>query len=245
MKEREEKPIVVNMAEGQNTLTILQGEAPAKLDEKEPVKIDIAGTIYAPLNFLDKRVKDIDQHKAHIIVNREKLQIILIIAEDDPYKQGKVAGKIQLSEIFMKLGINGGKAWRPEQLGQFLKLNRSFAEDKTAIMTVISALKNFTAKVNQDVERATSEKGNRTFSFKQAVNSNVPTSFKLKLPVFSGGEYETIEVETYASVDGTDVTIQLMSAGAYDVVEEAKRNDIEDVIEKIREIAPEIVIIEQ
>jgi len=242
---KEEKPIVVNMADGQHTLTILQGDAPKKLDEKAPLKINITGTIFAPLNFLDKRVKDIDQHKAHILVNRDKLQILLVIAEDDDYTQGKVLGTLSFSEIFTKLGINAGKSWQPEQLGQFLKLNRSFFADKNVNMTVVSALKSFTAKVNQDVARETKENGNRAISFRQAVDSNIPEKFTLKLPIFSGGEMHEIEVETYASVDGTDVTIHLQSAGANEVVEETKATVIDDVVSKIREIAPEIVIIEQ
>lgn len=241
----EQQPIVVNLPEGQNTLTILQGNAPAQLDKLAPLKIDINGVIAAPLNFLEKRVKDIDQHKAHIIVNRDKLQILLIIAEDDAYNQGKVQGKLQYSEIFLKLGINADKRWQPEQLGQFLKLNRSFFANKEEGMKVVSALKSFDAKVNQTVQRETKENGNRALSFRQAVDSNIPDKFKLKLPIFSGGEVSEIEVETYASVDGTDVTIHLQSAGANEIVEETKANAIDDVIEKIRTVAPEIVIVEQ
>lgn len=60
----ENQPIVVNMAEGQKELIFLQGEAPEQLDQKEPLKIDIEGTIGSPLAFLQKRVGDIDQHKA-------------------------------------------------------------------------------------------------------------------------------------------------------------------------------------
>lgn len=241
----EQQPIVVNLPEGQNTLTLLQGKAPAQLDNLAPLKINIEGTIYAPLNFLDKRVKDIDQHKAHIIVNRDKLQILLVIAEDDAYANGIVLGKLQLSEIFVKLGINSNKGWNPEQLGQFLKLNRSFFVNKEEGMKVVAALKSFDAKVNQTVQRETKENGNRALSFRQAVDSNIPEKFKLNLPVFSGGEKHEIEVETYASVDGTDVTIHLQSAGANEVVEETKANVITDTIEKIRTTAPEIVIIEQ
>lgn len=241
----EQQPIVVNLPEGQNTLTLLQGKAPAQLDNLAPLKINIEGTIYAPLNFLDKRVKDIDQHKAHIIVNRDKLQILLVIAESDAYNNGKVLGKLQLSEIFVKLGINSNKGWNPEQLGQFLKLNRSFFVSKDENMKVVAALKSFDAKVNQTVQRETKENGNRALSFRQAVDSNIPEKFKLNLPIFSGGKKHEIEVETYASVDGTDVTIHLQSAGANEVVEETKDNVIADTIEKIRTAAPEIVIIEQ
>ena len=240
-----EQPIVVHLPEGQNTLTILQGAAPAQLDQQAPVKIDIKGVIFAPLNFLEKRVKDIDQHKAHILVCRDKLQILLVINEDDAYTRGTVLGKLSFSDIFMKLGINSGKAWIPEQLGQFLKLNRSFFVDRNENMKVVSALKSFTAKVDQDVQRETNEKGDRTFKFKQAVDSNIPEKFKLRIPVFSGGPSEEIEVETYATIDGTDVSIQLQSAGANDVVETTKATVITDVIEKTRGIAPEIAIIEQ
>ena len=242
---KEQQPIVVNRTEGQNPPTTLQGEAPAHLDQQAPVKIDIKGVIYAPLNFLDKRVKDIDQHKAHILVCRDKLQILLVINEDDAYTRGRVLGELSYSEIFLKLGINDGKAWIPEQLGQFLKLNRTFFVNREENMKVVAALKSFSAKVNQDVQREANEKGDRSFKFKQAVDSNIPEKFKLKIPIFSGGDSVEIEVETYATIDGTDVSIHLQSAGANDVVEDTKATVISDTIEKIRSVAPEIAIIEQ
>lgn len=244
MKE-EDKRIVLHIPEGQDTITILQGNAPAQLDNLPPVKININGTIYSPLNFLDKRVKDIDQHKAHILVCRDKLRILLVFNEDDDYTRGTVLGELKFSNIFQKLGINDNMAWEPESLGQFLKLNRSFFVSRDENMKVVTALKSFTAKVNQDVAKESKENGNRSLVFKQAVDSNIPEKFKLKLPIFSGGNPEEIEVETYASVDGTDVAISLQSAGANDVVEETKANVINDVIFKIRTIAPEIAIIEQ
>ena len=137
----EEKPIVVNMAEGQNTLTILTGDAPEQLDVLAPVKVDLTGTIEAPLNWLEKRVGDIDQHKAHVVVNRDKLQIMLVINEDDAYTNGKIVGELKYSEIFLKLGINSDKQWQPEVLSRFLKLNRSLFLDKTENMKVVTALK--------------------------------------------------------------------------------------------------------
>ena len=240
-----EQPIVVNLPQGQDTITILQGTAPAQLDQKAPVEIHIKGTISAPLNYLKKRVGDIDQHKAHILVCRDKLQILLVTNEEDAYTRGTVLGQLAFSEIFLKLGINSEKAWIPEQLGQFLKLNRSFFADRNENMFVVSALKSFTAKVDQELKRETSEKGDRSFKFKQVVDSNIPDKFKLRIPIFSGGSTEEIDVETYATIDGTDVMIHLQSAGANDVVEETKANVIDDVLGEICETAPDIVIIEQ
>ncbi len=243
----ESQKIEVNLPNGQNTLVLLQGEAAKQLDVKAPEKIDITGTIFAPFNWLDKRAKDIDQHKAHIIVNRDKLEILLVFNEDDPYKQGKVDGKVEFSEIFKKLHINDfSKGWLPETLGQFLKLNRSYFVSREENMKVVSALKSFDIKSSQNTARTMNERGNRSAKFQQTVkDSNIPESFKLKIPIFSGGKYEEIIVETFVAIDGADVLVHLQSAGANDVVEDAKANIIDDVLNQIRDIAPDIAIIEQ
>jgi hypothetical protein len=242
---QDNQPIVVNLPEGQNTLTLLQGQAPAQLDQKAPVKIDIAGIIDAPLAFLKQRVGDIDQHKAHILVSRDNLSITLIIAEDDAYIRGSVKGVLSLSKVFTQFGINSDKQWEPEQLGQFLKLNRTYFVSREENMNVVNALKTFDAKVNQTVQRETKENGNKAFSFRQAVDSNIPESFKLRLPVLSGGQPVEIDVETYANIDGAHVTVALQSPGANDIVEDIRQNYMTDMIGQLREVAPEIVIIEQ
>ena len=162
LEKLDDKKIVVNLKEGQNAVTILEGQAPKQLDELEPVKAEIHGVIYAPLNWLDKRVKDIDQHKAYILVNRDALRIHLIVNEDDPYRIGNIVGTINYSDIFMKLGINSDKSWQPEALGQFFKLYRSLFPNRSENMNVVTALKSFNAKVSQDVERLTNEKGDRS-----------------------------------------------------------------------------------
>ena len=242
---QDNQPIVVNLPEGQNTLTLMQGTAPKQLDQLAPVKFEASGIIDAPLEFLKKRVGDIDQHKAHIFVDRDNLGILLIFNEDDPYTQGKVGGILRMSKIFEKFGINTDKQWEPEQLGQFLKLNRTYFVSREENMKVVNALKTFDAKVNQSVQRETKENGNKAFSFRQAVDSNIPESFKLCLPVLSGGQSVEIDVETYATIDGAHVSISLQSPGANDIVEDIRQNYISNMIEKLREVAPEIVIIEQ
>ena len=150
---QDNQPIVVNLPEGQNTLTLMQGTAPKQLDKLAPVKFEAAGTIEAPLRFLEQRVGDIDQHKAHIFVNRDNLSIHLVYNEDDAYTIGNVYGTLKLSKVFQSFGINTDKQWEPEQLGQFLKLNRTYFVSREENMKVVNALKTFDAKVNQTVQR--------------------------------------------------------------------------------------------
>lgn len=51
-------------------------------------------------------------------------------------------------------------------------------------MILVSTLKNFKAKVNQDIERSKEENGNKTDNYSQVVDSNLPKSFKLNIPLF-------------------------------------------------------------
>lgn len=68
--------------------------------------------------------------------------------------------------------------------------------------------------------------------------------FKLNIPLFKGFANEEIEVEIYADVDGRDVSLSLVSAGANEAIEEYKNKVIDEQLDAIRQIAPDIVIVE-
>src|SRR3712207_253715 len=104
--------------------------------------------------------------------------------------------------------------------------------------------RSFTATVNNKIEGAVAENGNRTDNFAQVVNSNLPDSFTIQMPIFKGMPAETIEVETFAQVNGREVAFVLLSPGAQATLEDLRDKVIDDEIAKIKEIAPEIAIIE-
>ena len=144
----------------------------------------------------------------------------------------------------VEFGINTDKKWEPIKLSQFFKMHRAFFKDKSENMMLVSTLKNFKAKVNQDIERSKEENGNKVDNYSQVVDSNLPKSFKLNIPLFKGFACEEIEVEIYADVDGRDVSLSLVSAGANETIEEYKNKVIDDQLNAIREIAPDLVIVE-
>lgn len=100
--------------------------------------------------------------------------------------------------------------------------------------------KEYTSKI----ERAVKENGNRTDNFAQVVNSNLPEKFTIQMPIFKGMQPETIEVETFAQVNGREVSFILLSPGAQVTLEELRDKVIDEQLDKVREIAPEIAIIE-
>lgn len=79
----------------------------------------------------------------------------------------------------------------------------------------------------------------------QIVDSNMPDRFFVVLPIFKGTKAQSIEVETYATINGHDVTVQLISPSAQQVVEETLDTIIDEQIEDIKKIAPEIPFIEK
>ncbi len=246
----ENKKVVVNLPEGttQAEVILREGAAVKVLDPKAPVKINLSGVIGAPVEFLEKRLSELEQinpKRCHVLVDRQKVSITLVTSENDDYNTGKVVGTLQTHPKFIELGINTGKNWEPNNLGQFFKMNRAFFPDKAENMKLVSELKNFEATVNSKVEKQKSEKGDFKDNYSGVVMSNLPEAFTLQLPIFKGMPAESIEVEFYASVNGRDVALQLVSPGACQLLEDLRDKVIDDEVAKIRELSPEIAIIEQ
>ncbi len=238
----------INFAPGMEKaeLVLREGVAPKELDPKAPIKTKLNGVIGAVVEYLTKRINtgQFAQKDCHILVNRENIEITLIINEADEYKRGEIVGKLGYNPKFVEFGINGGKVWTPTELGMFIKMNRAFFADRAENMKLVSCLMNFTADVNNKIDRAVKENGSRTDNFAQVVNSNLPESFTIQMPIFKGMQPETIEVETFAQVNGREVAFVLLSPGAQATLEDLRDKVIDEQLKQIREIAPEIAIIE-
>lgn len=214
----------------------------------EPEKVNISGTITSIFSFLEKRWEcegQINHEHTHIIVDRDNLSMTLVANETDARNKMVIVGKLQLSRQFMEFHINDGYAWEPLVLSQFIKMNRAYFSNRDENMKLVSVFKNFKAKVNTDYERDRKENGSFTDNYSQIVDSNMPDRFSVVLPVFKGTEAQSVEVETYATIDGHDVTVQLVSPGAQEVVNRTLDAIIDEQIAAIREIAPEIPFIEK
>lgn len=240
----------VNFAPGMEKVEMVIREVKEvnELPVKEPVILAIQGTIGAPHEFLAKRMDQpdqINQKRCHILVDREQIIIRLVYNENDEYNRGTVTGSLQIHPKFKEFGINTGKVWAPTELGMFFKMNRAFFTTKEENMKLVNELMNFTATVNNSLQKSANEKGDRTDYFNQVVNSNLPKSFNLLIPVFRGSKPETIEVETFAQIDGRDVAFMLISPGAQAVMEELRDAVIDKEIDFIRQLCPDIAIIEQ
>ncbi len=243
----ETEKIVINPAFENQTVIIREGEAEKILDPRPPVKTNISGTLKSPLEYLLKRDGEgqFERTRCHILVNREKLSIELVTNDHDDYLKGLVSGTLEYNSKYKEFGINSGKVWSPTELGLFIKMNRSFFTDKTLAMKLTTELMNFKATVDNTIERSVKEAGSRTDNFSQVVNSNLPASFKILIPIFKGYSAEELEVETFAQIDGREVSFILLSPGANESLENIRDTAIDAILEQVIAKFPEIVIIEK
>ena len=213
--ENQEKGLTVNIGEykGEKPIEVVYriGNAPKALDElpiKQPESISVSGVIRTPLDWLEKRIDTIDQKRANVKVNREKMSITLTVNEDDYYTKNTFVGTVELSEVFSKFGINNGECgWIPAKLGQFLRLNRGVFMQKEDCMKLVSVLKNFTANAKTEIQKQRDPSGSMAEVYRSQVESNLPKSFTINISIFKGTAKTPIEVEFDHYLSNGDVLL--------------------------------------
>lgn len=240
----------INLAPGQDHAELVirevGNENPYKLPVKEPLNLHVNGVITCIYEFLEKRwgTKQINKEHTHILVNRENLVVTLVTNENDERTMQTVVGSIQLSRQFSEFHINDGQLWKPVQLGDFFRLNRSYFETKEKNMELVNLLKSFSAKVQTTIKKELCDNGSVTDNYEKAVDSNLPSSFVINVPIFKGAEPEKLSIETIAQVEGNTALLTLISADAECIIEESRDKIINTELDKIRKLCPEIPIME-
>jgi hypothetical protein len=216
---------------------VIRHDEPQIIHELEP--INISGTIATPLQFIQKRKDTFDHIDARVKVDPVNVKIELTFNEDN-FLKSTVAGQLQIEPKIGVFGINSGKYRSPEELAELIKMNRTCFENQSVAMGLVTTLKAFKAKVNTEIEKISSNLGNRRQLVDRVVNSNLPETFYMFMPLFKGEAKHRFEVEIYFNPD--DITCTLISPQCNDIIEETKEEIMGNIIAGIQEIAPEILI---
>ena len=246
-----DKSVVVNIGNytGEQPVEVIlrNGEAkrlPEPLPTLEPRKIRLKGSIETPANWLEKRSDKHDAKGIYAVIDRDGMSIGLVADEHDERSRVVVNGKIEFSEVFNAFHINDVSGWKPQDLGQFIRLHRSYFDDLGKATELVTKLKKFNAKVNQQLEKSEDRNGSRGVVFQQEVESNLPTGFSVTIPIFKGGKKQRIDVEIDHYVSGVDCFLQLFSPQAQDIVAAATDDLIDKEVARLKTVCPDIVIVE-
>lgn len=228
-------------ADGAEPIQIVVREGKAN-DVKEPHGLNIRGNIDSPYRFLHQRKDDILVHEAHVEVNRDEMNIELVNDEHSAYAD-RVSGYLTLSQNFKTLGVNDGEYVSNFDLADRIKKLRTLFESRDAAMRLVSELRNFKAKIERELELSDDKRGNVNIRKSQIVESNLPESLKVTVPIFKGMEPITFEVEV--EVNPNDLSCTLTSPEANDIIRTSRDNIIDEELSRIEKECPELLIIER
>lgn len=257
-----EKPIVI----------VTRDDAPREyvspVEYKAPEPLNISGTIDTPLEFLKKRLHTIDITNAHVEVCRDTSEIELVINESNYHPSlssedldlyhnkdilvdkflptSRIVGIIRYSKEFADLGINSDvQRWSPVKLAQYFRLNRHLFDDKQVSMALVSQLKNIKATISGKYQKEKETHGtiSQTEFFELHIAHELPDSFVLNMPIFKGGEKAKFAVEIDAEYIDGNILVSLVSPAMCEAMEVARDAIIDDVVKKITDVAPDIVVI--
>lgn len=218
----------------------LEGKAPEQHNDQP---VDITGTISAPRIFIEGREGEFYPKTAHALVSITEGRIKLVVNEHRVDEKYTITGKIEEGKLFKELGINTEKSYDPSELSKKLRLLRSFFKSAGDHTKIVTELRNFNAKVKQELDKKDDKRGNVALNFKQEVESNVPDSFVMKLPLVEGDDPQEITINVIMEAQGaSSVEYYLESMDAADILEETKRKIIGDEVEKIKE---KVIVINQ
>lgn len=233
-----EKLTEMNIEDGKD-MVIRFGDA---LPLKEPKYVSIHGTIDAPARWVEKRKDDIVSADAHILVDRDRMTITLNTDENNFYSD-QIVGTLTLSTEMQEFGINTGEYMSCFDMADRIKQLRTYFETQQDAMKLVTELRNFKAKIDKELELSDDKRGNQKIMRAQTVESNLPKSFKVNMPIFKGTEKRTFEVEV--EINPNDLSCTLVSPDAHDIVVQERDNQMDAVLGRIGDAAPNIVIIEQ
>lgn len=233
-----EKLTEMNIEDGKD-IVIRFGDA---LPLQEPKYVSINGTIDAPARWVEKRKDDIVSADAHVLVDRDRMTITLNTDENSAYMD-QIVGTLTISTEMQEFGINTGEYMSCFDMADRIKQLRTYFETQQEAMKLVTELRSFKAKIDKELEQSDDKRGNQTIMRAQTVESNLPKSFNVNMPIFKGTEKRTFEVEV--EINPNDLSCTLVSPDAHDIVVQERDNQMDAVLGRIGDAAPNIVIIEQ
>lgn len=199
-------------------------------------------TIFAVFEFLSK--SDITEKIILDSVVRFSYDNLMLylnygVTQKHPYV---IQSKILLNPDLEAFEINKGKRYSTFQLADFIKMNRHLFESKSVAMELVSTLKNIKANVNRAIEANKDDRGNKRALIDQVVQSNIPESFNIELPIFKGQPKVVVPVEV---VLDEDLECMLVSPDLKQIIVEESERLIGGEVEKIRELHPQLRIYQE
>lgn len=228
-----------------NELTIREGKA---LELQPPNKISLSGDIKTVAAFIAKRndklqletagYQWINPDRAIVEVDKEKMQIVLMVDPEDRYGP-VVTGSLSQAPELEQFCINKNRLFNREELIKLIRFNKIWFADPEAHDTLLKAYQAFSATVNATIGKTSDTRGNVDNAYKKTVETNIPQSFMLNIPIFKGMDKRKFWVDI--AIDSTDASTKfwLESIDLNDIIQV----ESETILKKELEACSDYVVI--
>lgn len=228
-----------------NEIIFREGDA---LPPVAPKKIAISGDIKTVSSFLAKRkgladkrnpgLQGVVTERTLVTVDKEKLTIFLQLDPENEYGT-EVTAKLAFTPELEQFFINKNKLFNREELIKLIRFNKIWFPDAEAHDKLLKAYQAFTAEVVAKIGKTSDTRGNVENAYKKTVDTNVPDSFVLNIPIFKGMDKRRFRVEI--AIDSTDASTKFW-------FESVELNDIiqiesQAILEKELESCSDYVVI--
>lgn len=197
--------------------------------EQLPLMETIEGDINTVASFVKKRypcpstpeslgLQFIDRDRAIVTVDADNFAITLELDPEHP-RGTTVKGKLSLSPDLLKFKINTQTAFNRDELVKLIRFNKVWFADRQQADTLEKAYMVFNAEINTKVSKESDLRGNLENSLKKTVNTSVPESFTLNLPVFKGQKKRSFPVRILIETTDASVRFYLESVELSDLIQ--------------------------
>lgn len=219
-----ETKTVINAPDGSTQPIVVhqyEGHLPDPINYK---KIELSGNIDAVCEFLKREhlamVGGVNgKDDAIILVDHAKKTITLTVNEFNPTQQIKVVAKLVTHPALEKFGIETNVRRTPQELASLLRVNSMYFPNVQEHRELLVKLQRFTAKVNTAVEQSNDSRGNLKDLVDRTVETDLPESFTLEIPVYVGSPKSKFLVFICMEARDKGVSIWLESAELLEIRE--------------------------
>ncbi len=210
-------------------LIIRQGEAKEVANKPN---VTIKGNIDAPSRFVEHRTTT--PQNSYCYYSQTNGEIVLHTNDGEPFGQYSVIGKIAINKKYLALGINNPEATlAPKVLARKFKMLRRMFPSRDDHMKICNTLNKFEANVKKELEESQNDRGDYTSLRNQIVESNIPESFLMKVPIIEGEEAVEILVHTVITADGNTLKCALESVDAAEYIEDFFETKVLEEVAKL------------
>ena len=245
---KEVNDIKVTVENGIKELVIRTGEAELNLSYHgygiDGLSIDAVNEYLIKADATDLEIKN-----SFVLFSYENLFLRLRFSDrmraGNTVREGdRIDGELKLHPELEKWQINKAKAYSNHSLASFVKMNRHFFEDRDLALTLVTVLQGIQVKTEKEIESADNKRGDyRQVIGQRVIDSNIPDSFMLKLPVFVGTAPVPVKVEI--EINPSDFSCTLISPQLKEIIDLESRAIIDQQLNAIREMYPQLRIFQK